>query len=129
MRAAAAAGEAYVGSLIGTGMKFGVVVGRFNDLVTKLLLEGALDTFNRHGVAREDVDVSAVLWNAVFLHVALRNLRMRHCTPALQQHSRVLPECRRPLLGCAGSLILLLKTALARTCALPRAGGLGAWLF
>ncbi|KAI7837438.1 hypothetical protein COHA_008696 [Chlorella ohadii] len=60
VRTAAAAGEAYVGSLIGTGMKFGVVVGRFNDLVTKLLLEGALDAFNRHGVAREDVDVAWV---------------------------------------------------------------------
>ncbi len=58
VRTAAATGEAYVGSLIGTGMKFGVVVGRFNDLVTKLLLDGALDAFNRHGVARDDVDVS-----------------------------------------------------------------------
>eukprot|EP00890_Picochlorum_soloecismus_P002092 jgi/Picsp_1/2884/NSC_01109-R1_-dimethyl-8-ribityllumazine synthase precursor len=47
----------YIGSLIGTGMKFAIVVGRFNDLVTKLLLQGALDDFERHGVAREDVDV------------------------------------------------------------------------
>lgn len=39
-------------------MKFAIVVGRFNDLVTKLLLEGALEDFQRHGVAREDVDVS-----------------------------------------------------------------------
>lgn len=53
----AAAGDAYVGSLIGTGMKFGVVVGRFNDLVTKLLLEGAMGTFERHGVPAADVDV------------------------------------------------------------------------
>lgn len=30
----------YHGKVIGTGMKFGIVVGRFNDLVTKLLLEG-----------------------------------------------------------------------------------------
>jgi 6,7-dimethyl-8-ribityllumazine synthase len=47
----------YQGSVIGTGMKFGVVVGRFNDLVTKLLLEGALEDFERHGVSRDDVDV------------------------------------------------------------------------
>jgi 6,7-dimethyl-8-ribityllumazine synthase len=40
-------------------MKFGVVVGRFNDLVTKLLLDGAMGAFARHGVAAEDVDVSA----------------------------------------------------------------------
>ena len=37
-------------------MKFGIVVGRFNDLVTKLLLEGALEDFERHGLSREDVD-------------------------------------------------------------------------
>lgn len=56
----AASGD-YIGSLVGTGMKFAIVVGRFNDLVTKLLLEGALEDFQRHGVAREDVDVSLVM--------------------------------------------------------------------
>ena len=45
-----AAGKAYEGSLVGTGMKFGVVVGRFNDLVTKLLLEGCVGALERHGV-------------------------------------------------------------------------------
>ncbi|PSC71225.1 6,7-dimethyl-8-ribityllumazine synthase [Micractinium conductrix] len=55
-----AAGKAYEGSLVGTGMKFGVVVGRFNDLVTKLLLEGCVGAFERHGVAAEDVDVAWV---------------------------------------------------------------------
>ena len=55
---ARASGEtSYVGSLVGTGLKFGIVVGRFNDLVTKLLLEGALDHFERHGVSRAEVDV------------------------------------------------------------------------
>lgn len=52
-----AASKAYQGSLIGTDMKFGIVVGRFNDLVTKLMLEGALEDFERHGVSRDDVDV------------------------------------------------------------------------
>mmetsp|Transcript_690 Transcript_690/g.1804 ORF Transcript_690/g.1804 Transcript_690/m.1804 type:complete len:235 (-) Transcript_690:54-758(-) len=47
----------YRGKVTGTGMKFGIVVGRFNDLVTKLLLEGALEDFERHGLSREDVDV------------------------------------------------------------------------
>jgi 6,7-dimethyl-8-ribityllumazine synthase len=40
------------------GMRFGVVVARFNSLVTKQLLEGALEDFERHGVHAEDVDVS-----------------------------------------------------------------------
>lgn len=56
----AASGDAYVGSLVGTGLKFGVVVARFNDLVTKLLLEGALEHFERHGVPASDVDVAWV---------------------------------------------------------------------
>lgn len=59
VRAAAAAFE---GDLVGTGMKFGVVVGRFNDLVTKLLLDGALGAFKRHGVSEADVDVSTSGW-------------------------------------------------------------------
>ena len=60
MTARASSGDAYVGSLIGTGLKFGIVVGRFNDLVTKLLLEGALEHFGRHGVPSSDVDVAWV---------------------------------------------------------------------
>eukprot|EP00879_Flechtneria_rotunda_P030615 GHRR01033274.1.p1 GENE.GHRR01033274.1~~GHRR01033274.1.p1 ORF type:complete len:204 (+),score=74.46 GHRR01033274.1:27-638(+) len=38
-------------------MKFGVVVGRFNDLVTKLLLEGAYNAFQSHGVDLANVEV------------------------------------------------------------------------
>jgi 6,7-dimethyl-8-ribityllumazine synthase len=41
-------------------MRFAVVVARFNDLVTKLLLEGALEHFERHGVSASDVDVAWV---------------------------------------------------------------------
>lgn len=33
------------------------VVARFNDFITKLLLEGAKETFQRHGAADEDVEV------------------------------------------------------------------------
>ena len=39
--------------------KFGVVVARFNSLVTKQLLEGAHEVFTRHGVPTANVDVSA----------------------------------------------------------------------
>lgn len=46
------------GSLVASkDMKFGVVVGRFNDLVTKLLLEGALEAFERHGASLDNVEV------------------------------------------------------------------------
>jgi 6,7-dimethyl-8-ribityllumazine synthase len=45
------------GSLIGKGKRFAVVVSRFNDLVSGRLLEGALDSFARRGVAEDDVTV------------------------------------------------------------------------
>jgi len=75
----------YIGSLIGTGMKFAIVVGRFNDLVTKLLLQGALDDFERHGVAREDVDVRQLLLVALFVLVFLCNYQfVGNCFSAFQ---------------------------------------------
>ncbi len=33
-----------------TGKRFSIVVSRWNELITKELLEGALETFKRHGV-------------------------------------------------------------------------------
>ncbi len=47
----------YEGSLVGTGLKVGVVVARFNGLVTEQLLSGALDALRRHGVKEGDIDV------------------------------------------------------------------------
>ncbi len=41
--------------------KFGIVAARFNSLVTKALVEGALETFSRHGVPAGNVDVSVPL--------------------------------------------------------------------
>ena len=41
-------------------LKFAIVIARFNDLVTKLLLEGALEAFDRHGGDRDAVDVSSL---------------------------------------------------------------------
>jgi len=48
------------GNLIGTGLRFGVIVGRFNDFIGNRLLDGALDAFKRHGVEETDVDVALV---------------------------------------------------------------------
>ncbi|MBN1884951.1 MAG: 6,7-dimethyl-8-ribityllumazine synthase [Candidatus Krumholzibacteriota bacterium] len=48
------------GTLIGTGLRFAVVVGRFNELVTGRLLEGVVDCLTRHGVSEEDVTVYRV---------------------------------------------------------------------
>ncbi len=47
----------YTGSLQGRGLKIGVVVARFNEFVTRKLLEGALAALERHGVNGEDISV------------------------------------------------------------------------
>ncbi len=47
--------QEYSGQLHGNGMRIGIVVGRFNDLITRNLLNGALDGLRRHGVADENI--------------------------------------------------------------------------
>lgn len=48
------------GNLIAQGLKFGVVVGRFNEFIGSKLLSGALDAITRHGANESDTDVSFV---------------------------------------------------------------------
>ncbi len=43
------------GGLDGRGKRFAIVVARFNDLVTRRLLEGARDALVRHGVGDDDI--------------------------------------------------------------------------
>lgn len=50
----------YEGDLIGSGLKVGIVVSRFNELLSSRLLGGANDALARHGVAPADVDVAWV---------------------------------------------------------------------
>lgn len=50
----------YEGNLLGQGLKFGLVLGRFNEFITNRLLGGALDALNRHGVAEQDIEVAWV---------------------------------------------------------------------
>lgn len=50
----------YEGHLVGTGLKVGVVVSRFNELLSSRLLSGAQDGFVRHGVDPDDIDVAWV---------------------------------------------------------------------
>ncbi len=40
--------------------RFAIVAGRFNSLVTEALLSGCLDTFARHGVGRDRIDLAWV---------------------------------------------------------------------
>lgn len=47
----------YEGKLDGRGLKFGIVVSRFNEAITSRLLAGALDCLKRHNVSEEDIEV------------------------------------------------------------------------
>jgi len=52
--------KCFEGMLLGKGLKFGLVVSRFNEFFTKKLLEGAQDALLRHGVSQEDIEVAWV---------------------------------------------------------------------
>lgn len=53
-------GRSFEGNLVGEGLRFGVVVARFNEFITGKLLQGAMDALVRHGVRESDVDVAWV---------------------------------------------------------------------
>jgi len=48
------------GNLIAKGKKFGIVVSRFNDFITKELISGCVDTLLRHGAEDKDLVVTWV---------------------------------------------------------------------
>ncbi|MDL4841080.1 6,7-dimethyl-8-ribityllumazine synthase [Aquibacillus rhizosphaerae] len=50
----------FEGNLVGTDLKVGIVVARFNEFITSKLLGGAEDTLRRHGVKEEDISVAWV---------------------------------------------------------------------
>ena len=50
----------FEGALLGKGLKFGMVVSRFNEFITNKLLEGAQDALLRHDVSQEDIDIAWV---------------------------------------------------------------------
>lgn len=47
----------YQGNLTDTGKTFGIVVSRFNNFITKRLLDGAIDALVRHGIKEDAIDV------------------------------------------------------------------------
>ena len=50
----------FEGVLLGKGLRFGLVVSRFNEFITKKLLDGAQDALLRHGVNQEDIEIAWV---------------------------------------------------------------------
>jgi 6,7-dimethyl-8-ribityllumazine synthase len=49
--------KVYQGDLDAKGLKFGVVVSRFNEFISKMLLEGCIDTLKRHNVQEDSISV------------------------------------------------------------------------
>ena len=52
--------KVYEGQLNVQAKKFGIVVSRFNDLVTSKLVEGAIDCLVRHGADEEEIELVRV---------------------------------------------------------------------
>ncbi|MHB8761862.1 MAG: 6,7-dimethyl-8-ribityllumazine synthase [Coriobacteriia bacterium] len=50
----------YEGDLIGSGLRVGICISRFNELLSSRLFGGAMDALTRHGVAEDDIDVAWV---------------------------------------------------------------------
>lgn len=46
------------GTLVATDARFGIVASRFNEFITRALLDGALDALARHGADPDAVDVA-----------------------------------------------------------------------
>lgn len=51
--------KTYEGKLISQGLKYGIIVGRFNEFIGSKLLGGAVDALKRHGALDEEIEI---LW-------------------------------------------------------------------
>ncbi|MCH6576000.1 MAG: 6,7-dimethyl-8-ribityllumazine synthase, partial [Bacteroidetes bacterium] len=52
--------QIYEAKLDAKGLKFAVVVSRFNDFITQRLMSGAIDVLNRHNASDKDIDIIKV---------------------------------------------------------------------
>jgi len=52
--------KVFEGRVDAHGMRFGIIVSRFNNLVTERLLEGALEALKSHGAEEKEIDIVRV---------------------------------------------------------------------
>lgn len=52
--------KTYEGNLVAEGLKFGIVIARFNEFITSKLLGGSLDALKRHGAVTENIEIAWV---------------------------------------------------------------------
>jgi 6,7-dimethyl-8-ribityllumazine synthase len=50
--------KVYQGALLAQGLKFALVVSRFNEFISSRLLDGAQDALLRHGAKEEDIEIA-----------------------------------------------------------------------
>lgn len=50
-------GKVLEGKLIARGLRFGIVVSRFNEFITSKLLEGCMDSLKRHDADEKTIDI------------------------------------------------------------------------
>ncbi len=65
------------GQMVAKGKRFGVVASRFNDFVTKALIEGCCDTLQRHGAKETEIEIFWVPGSFEIPAVALRVARSK----------------------------------------------------
>jgi len=68
--------KVYEGNLVAEGLKFGIVVGRFNEFIGSRLLSGALDGLKRHGVKENEVEI---FWVPGAFEIPLTAKKMAKC--------------------------------------------------
>lgn len=71
--------KTYEGKLVATGLRFGIVVSRWNSFITERLLDGALDALVRHGAAEEQIEVARVPGTWEIPAAAQRMANARRC--------------------------------------------------
>lgn len=52
--------KTYEGKLLAQGLRFGIIISRFNDFIVERLLGGALDALKRSGAEEDKIDVYKV---------------------------------------------------------------------
>ncbi|OQW98635.1 MAG: 6,7-dimethyl-8-ribityllumazine synthase [Elusimicrobia bacterium A5] len=50
-------GKVFEGKLLAKGLRFGIVVSRFNEFITSKLLDGCLDALKRHDADEKNLDI------------------------------------------------------------------------
>ena len=52
--------KTFEGELQAKGLKFAIIISRFNDFIGSKLLDGAIDALTRHGASEQNIDIIKV---------------------------------------------------------------------